>query len=372
MKSLLLIFILFGTSPLFSNDQTHTYAKNSECMACHPKIYDEYMQSQHQKSTIYKDPIHAAVWAKHPKNLKKEQYGCGKCHTPAADNLDDMLIKGRKALPDRENISQNEGISCAYCHRIKSIDLHDKTNTNIIDTKEKHYYGTLRSKMGSPFHEISSSNNEHMQNGNVCVGCHSHKKNKSGLNVCSTNIENEMEGTNCVSCHMPQVKGSVSSLNETKTHAFHGYPGTHSHSYMLTKYIGMTMNKGKNSFDIDIENKTSHALLLHPLRLAVLNVSVTRGKKTKQFKTQTFVRVIGKNGKLAMPWIANIELKNTMIQHHEKRKTSYEYALKAGDKVKAVLGYYLINPKVLSKLKLQEDKESKRLHILKESSFLVQ
>jgi len=90
MKSFLLFFVFFGHLFVFSNDQVHKYAKNSECMACHPKIYDEYMGSQHQKSTIYKDPIHASVWKNHPKNLKKGQYGCAKCHTPAADNLDDI------------------------------------------------------------------------------------------------------------------------------------------------------------------------------------------------------------------------------------------------------------------------------------------
>jgi cytochrome c551/c552 len=65
----------------FANDQTHTFVKNKVCLECHPVIYDEYTKSQHNNSTIYKDPIHAAVWKKHPKNLKKKQYGCGKCHT---------------------------------------------------------------------------------------------------------------------------------------------------------------------------------------------------------------------------------------------------------------------------------------------------
>ena len=372
MKFFFLFILVLGQIYIFSNDKTHVYAKNSECMACHPKIYDEYMQSQHQKSTIYKDPIHAAVWKKHPKNIKKEQYGCGKCHTPAADNLDDMLLKGRKALPDMKNTSHNEGISCAYCHRIKSIELHDKTNTNIIDAKEKHYYGTLRSKMGSSYHEISTEDNGHMQNGNVCVGCHSHKKNKFDLNVCSTNIDNEMDGTNCVSCHMPQVKGSVSSLNETKTHSFHGYPGTHSHSNMLTKYIIVSMTQRTNDFQITIENQTSHALLLHPLRMAVLNVSVNRDGELKIFEPEVFVRIIGKNGKPAMPWVANVELKNTMIKHDEKRTLSYPYTLQKGDEIMVSLGYYLVNPKLVKKLKLLEDKETTTFNILKKESFIVQ
>ena len=35
-----------------------------------------------------------------------------------------------------------------------------------------------------------------------------------------------------------------------------------------------------NDFIINIDNRTSHALLLHPLRTAVLKVTVTRDNKT--------------------------------------------------------------------------------------------
>ena len=355
----------------FANDQTHTFVKNKVCQECHPIIYDEYTKSQHNNSTIYKDPIHAAVWKKHPKNLKKKQYGCGKCHTPAADNLNDMITKGAQALPDAANATQNEGISCAYCHRIKSIEKHKRTNTNIIDPKEKRYYGTLRQHMTSPFHEIATEGNDHMRNGNVCIGCHSHKMNKHGLNVCSTNIANEMDGSNCVSCHMPQSGGSVSALNKTETHAFHGFAGTHSHASMLSKYIDLSMVRNIETFTLNVDNRTSHALLLHPLRLAKLKVTVIRDGKRIDLEDKVFVRVIGKNGKPAMPWVADKEIKNSMLKANEKRAVKYSFSLQKGDTVEAVLGYYLVNPKVLPKLKLQNNKEASEFKILKKESFLV-
>ena len=211
-----------------------------------------------------------------------------------------------------------------------------------------------------------------MANGNVCIGCHSHKKNKSGLNVCSTNIADEMDGANCVSCHMPQVKGSVSEMHETKTHAFHGFPGSHTHSAMLAKYIDISLVRNIDNFIINIDNRTSHALLLHPLRLAVLKVSVARGGKTTQLPAETFVRVIGKNGKPAMPWAADSEVKNTMIKHNEKRAVAYDFKLKKGDRVEAVLGYYLVNPQVVGKLELTGDETATELHLLKTESFLIQ
>jgi hypothetical protein len=360
-----------SVAALWANDKAHTFAPNSACKECHPKIYEEYTASQHNNATIFKDPIHASVWKKHPKNLKKQQYGCGKCHTPAADNLDAMLTKGKKALPDPENATHNEAIACAYCHRIKDIELHATTNTNVIDPKEKRYYGTLKAQMASPFHAIATKGNDHMANGNVCIGCHSHKKNKWGLNVCSTNIANEMDGANCVSCHMPQVEGSVSVLNETKSHAFHGFPGSHSNAQMLERYIDLSIVRNIDDFIINIDNRTSHALMLHPLRLVKLKVRVVRAQETIALDDAVFARVIGKDGKPAMPWAADSEVMNTMIQHNEKRSVDYGFRLKKGDRVEAVLGYYLVNPKVIGKLGLENDKTATTFHTLKTATFEI-
>ena len=356
---------------LWGNDRAHTFAPNSACKACHPAIYEEYVSSQHNNSTVFKDPIHAAVWKNHPKNVKLRQYGCGKCHTPAADDLNAMLVKGKQALPDPQNATQNEGIACAYCHRIKRIEQRTVSNTNVINPDEKHYYGTLRAHMDSPFHAIETEDNDHMANGNVCIGCHSHKMNQQGLNVCSTNIANEMDGANCVSCHMPQVSGSVSAMRATKSHAFHGFPGAHAHGDMLIHHLELSMVRNIDHFIVNVDNQTSHALLLHPLRLAVLKVKVLRGDKTIPMPTERFERVIGKDGKPAMPWAADEEVKNTMIKHNEKRAVTYDFKLQKGDRVKAVLGYYLVNPALLDALGLQHDKTAKRFHTLRSKTFTM-
>ena len=354
MKTLYILLALLAT--LSANDKTHSFSSNEDCKACHTQIYDEFSGSMHMHSTPQKDPIHNAVWSKHPANKKMQHYGCGKCHTPAANNLDDMLQKGKKALPDIENKTHQEGISCAYCHRIKDIELHKKHNTNIISEKEKSFYGTRETHIDSPYHSIVTEGNEHMKNGNVCIGCHSHKKNKHRLNVCSTNIANEMDGANCVSCHMPKVKGSVSTLHETKMHTFHGFAGSHYNSEMLQQYVDISVVRAINNFIINIDNRTSHALLLHPLRTAVLKVTLTRDGKMTPLRDEIFVRVIGHNGKPAMPWKASVTLRDTMIQANEKRAVRYDLKLQKGDKVNVVLGWYLVNPKVVKKLNLQDEK----------------
>ena len=353
----LLLTTLITSISLYASS---TFAPSEDCKACHPLIYDEFKGSMHANSTPQKDPIHNSVWAKHPQNLKLKQYGCGKCHTPTAE---------KKSMPLADSATHQEGISCAYCHRIKEIKNHPKSNINITTDKEKEYFGTLKDHIDSPYHGIITEGNEHMKNGNVCIGCHSHKMNKYKLNVCSTNIDNEMDGANCVSCHMPKVKGSVSNMNERKEHTFHGFAGGHYHQDMLAKYVDISVLRQIDNFIVNIDNRTSHALLLHPLRVAVLKVSVTRDGKTTKMKNETFVRVIGHDGKPAMPWAATTTLKDTMIQANEKRSITYDLKLQKGDKVDVTLGWFLVNPKAIKMLKLEDEDIATKFIEFKKESF---
>ncbi|EHP30928.1 hypothetical protein SMGD1_2405 [Sulfurimonas gotlandica GD1] len=366
IKYLLTIFLLFNTL-LTANSK---FAPNSECKSCHPVISQEYESTMHQNSTIFKDPIHKAVWDKHPMNTKQGKYKCAKCHTPTASNLKDMLGKGTKGVPDATDSTHTEGISCAYCHRIESIEHGDMSNTNVVSKKEKHYFGTMKNALKSEFH-TSSSENENFQNGNVCIGCHSHKKNKANLNVCSTNISNEMDRANCVSCHMPKVSGSASNVRDTKEHSFHGFPGAHTNQDMLSKYIELEFLNNIGSFEVAVNNKSSHALLLHPLRMSQLRVSVERNGKIDKFEPEVFVRVIGKDGKPTPPWVANTVIKDTMIKANEKRVVTYKKELLKGDKVHVTLGYFLVKPKALKKFGLDKDEVAKKFYVLKKETYIV-
>jgi hypothetical protein len=95
---------------------------------------------------------------------------------------------------------------------------------------------------------------------------------------------------------MPKVKGSVSTLRKRKMHTFHGFAGSHYNSDMLQKYVDITLLREIDDFVVNIDNRSSHALLLHPLRTAVLKVSVTHASKTTKLKDKIFIRVIGHNG----------------------------------------------------------------------------
>ncbi len=369
MKALYISLLLIAS--LFANDDVHKFAKNSECKECHTQIYNEYYTSMHPNSTPKKDPIHNAVWSKHPQNLKQNRYACAKCHSPTSDNLDKMLKNGQKAPFDASNETHNEGVACAYCHRIESIKKGKMSNTNIISKDEKRYFSTslsLKDKK-SDYHEITDSNK--MKSGELCLGCHSHKTNKHGVFLCSTDVKNDENAGNCVSCHMPKVEGAPTKDSTKKSHAFHGFAGAHNNWEMLAPYVKFTVAKSKDGFVIYIKNEASHDLLLHPLRVGALFVKVKRGEEIIELKKELFLRVLGKDGKPAMPWIADTTIKDTMIKANEQRAIKYDFKLQKGDRVGMALGWYLVNPKALKKLKLEDTLVATNFNLFKLESYTI-
>ena len=140
---------------------------------------------------------------------------------------------------------------------------------------------------------------------------------------------------------------------------------------MLSKYVKLSFKKSQNGFDISIKNEANHELFLHPLRVAQLRVTVTRDGKSTQLKPATFVRVIGKDGKPSVPWLADSIVKDTQIKAGESRDISFDYSLQKGDMVEAQLGFFRVNPKAAKKLGLNADKKDLSFQVLKKELFTV-
>lgn len=381
----ILLFMTFAILNLFANE----FVKSSTCKGCHPVIYSEFYESSHRKSSTFEDPIHKAIWDLHP-NKKDEKYTCAKCHTPTDLELLENIKNGKKALPKKNEVQTQEAISCAYCHSIKDIKEHSKVNDNVITLREKVFYsaneenrnienkgfkdevsffGMMKKKSGSPFHKIDYSN-KGFYTGKMCMGCHSHLQNENKFDLCSV----EMEGTkdeedNCITCHMPKIKGSATSIKITKTHTFHGFASASTNQDLLAKYIKIEFKQNKDFFEISIKNKSSHNLFLQPLRVAQLRVNVLRGKETIKLPVKSFVRIIGKDGKPTMPWLANSEVKNNMIKANELRVIKYDFKLNKEDQIEVVFGYYKVNPKMIKKLKLENHKDSTEFNVLKSEFY---
>ena len=386
----MLRFILFIT--LINNIYASSkYESKNTCKVCHPNIYNEFYSSSHRKASIYEDEIHKAIWNLHPNN-KKEKYTCNQCHTPSDTRVSNALKNNQSAIPKKDNIQQNEAVSCKYCHNISDIKKHtspydenilsNKTKTfysankDLRDKKikykdEKSFFGLMKKTKGSPYHDIDYTN-DNFYTGKMCMACHSHFENKIGINVCSIDYSGaNNEEKNCITCHMPEVKGSVTTIKITKTHKYHGFPGARHKPKMLAKYININLKRTKNGFDLILHNKASHNFLTHPLRLAILKVKIISNKKVIQLKDKKFLRVLAKDSKPAMPWLANMILKDNMLKKEEKRVIKYNAKIKSKDIIYVEFGFYLVNPKLIKKLKLQNSKEATKYNIIKKENFII-
>ncbi len=358
--------------------------ENAACQKCHPKIAKEYQSSMHANASIYHDSVHKAIWDMHPAK-KKGEYHCAKCHTPA----DHDLVEGKTTL-QKNVIQMKEPISCQSCHKIKRIEKHSKMNKNIL-TKEpktfftadkerkgtklvyqdkKSFFGLFKTRIGSPYHDIDYSN-ENFYNGQVCMGCHSHKQNGKGFEICNLDVrESNSSKETCISCHMPQTKGSFVNQKDSKTHAFHGATALTMKPTKLSKYIELSLEKQEKGFKIFIKNLANHTLVPHPLRVSKLKVSIERAGKVIELKERTFEKIIGTEGKASPPWLATEILKDTLIKGFEKREVVYDEALQAGDIMIVEFGYHIVNPKMAKKLKLTDEKLYKFV-ILKKQKFSI-
>ena len=384
MKKIIILLIL-----IVSIYGANEYKINTTCKKCHPAIYNEFYNSAHKQSSIYEDSIHKAIWDKHPLS-KKEQYNCAKCHTPTDLK---RLEKNKKhqPMPMQNNIYAQDGISCIYCHSIKDIKKSHPSNNNILNDnlnskrptmyamskknrdkkiifkEEKHFFGMFKTITGSPYHNIDYTN-KNIYNGKICMGCHQHKENSHQFKICDvSNSGANNETKNCITCHMPKVQGTATTIKITKQHTFHGFSGARFNYKMLAKYIKIDLKKVDDGFDIIITNEAPHNFLLHPLRVAMLKISVDG----KNLQPRAFVRILGKNNKPAMPWVATGLFKNNMIKANETRRIHYKYSLKEHSNIKVKFGYFLVNPKMIKKLGLQNNKSIQEFKIIKNKYFTL-
>ena len=341
-----ILFFLFTTFTILAN--------STLCKTCHPTIYNEYKESMHFKSTLDKDPLHQAIWQKHP--LKsKNSYKCAKCHDPKIEN------------------KISSGVDCISCHKIKDIKEHAIANSNIYEKKPKLFYskdnkqrdkivtyhkksylfGLFTTTTGSPYHDIDYRNKNYY-NGRVCMGCHSHLKNNAGVFLCQTPKEGaSSEKQNCITCHMPKVIGSATTIKKTKTHAYHGFLGVYNKPSLLSKYIDLNITKTPKALLVTIKNNTPHPLFTQPLRLVRLKVKIEDKNKTI-IKNIDFQRVLGKDNTPTLPAFATKVLKDNMIKANESRVVKIEHNLSNSLKGEATLGYFKLDPKIAKELNLKE------------------
>ena len=342
-----------------------TFETNESCKECHPVIFDEFTNSMHYQATVFRDEIHRAVWEDHPNFKNKTQYKCAQCHIPGADNIAAFMNAGGQAMPDANNASQNEAISCAACHKIKSIEQHRQANRNIYDEKEDAYYGV--GEQMSIAH-LTDNKNGIYRTGELCMGCHSHRENIKDYVVCITESETkEKSYQTCISCHMPQVDGPSSTNSTHLKHFFHGFAGAHHHQEMLAKEVPLSVDKISDSkLELHIKNKAPHDLFLHPLRMSFIKTAIIRnGKNIHAFDDLKMERVLKDEKGVAGCTNATKETKNTLIKGDRTTTLIINYPLKEKDQLQVEFGYQLVKEAFIKPLGLTQNKNATEYKIFK-------
>ncbi len=368
-----IITALLLSNTLFANE-------SKVCQKCHPIIYQEYSESSHKNASVYNNPIHKAMWEKHPKDEKG--YTCAKCHSPSDI---DSVKNGTLA---KNSIQTDEAISCVYCHSIESVEDGDDSNINHVTGKNREFYtaqedmkdkgkveyktvtswfGLVKESTASPYHKIDYSNNNYYT-GNVCMGCHSHTNNKHSFDITMLDAAiDEKDKNTCVTCHMPQVAGTKVTLLDTPTHAFHGIAGIYHKNLSMGQYVDFKVTQSSNGFKVSVINKSNHALFGQAFRQGILKAKIVRGKKSVDLDPFVFERTLGKDGKEVMPWNANMTLKDTLI--YAKRDVAFTNILQKGDVLELTLGVQRISKDGLKELGLDENVEFTKFRILKTQKF---
>jgi len=361
----LLLFLLSLSQAKYLDSQT--------CKECHENIYAQHEKSMHHKSSLFSDEIHKKV-----KELSNEpNYACALCHMPATKNLS-AIIRGTEQ-PDPKDVSQSDGVSCFYCHQISKIHYAKAYNINFSSASSDEkptMFGNLSSPDSSDKHE--ASHNKIYENSEVCMGCHSHKENSLGFEVCNSKDAYD-KTSNCIECHMPKAKGANEKFNKKgrDEYATHDFLGIRSDE-MVKKTVKLELTYKDETIELTIINKMGHSIITHPMRLKFAKTVVLRKgeiiwsnfKETPQEdKEATFMIVFKDNeGKPAMPHTAVEYLVNQNLKAMSAKTVKYSVPqLQKGDEIQTTWVSYVVNPKVAQKLQITSEEATKAYIGAKES-----
>jgi hypothetical protein len=353
MKSVLLLSILFSLL-------SAKYLTNESCKECHEDIYYEYQTSNHSK-TYFNNELHRKVADK----VSTKTYDCAVCHMPGAQNLNE-LVNG-KARPSKLYDEQTDAISCFYCHQIGYVQKAHTRNINYLSKKPKGYkpsmFGSLEDADDSDKHEMLHNP---IYKQNVCLGCHSHKRNSHDVLIFDAMKDNQ-DSTECIRCHMPYVNGGVEKTNKKgrTEHRSHTFAGIHSLE-MIKQSVDISISTNKNIIEVTISNKMPHPLIIQASRLKYLQLTLQRGSQLiwKNFKNSpledkqgAFVTefVDDKNVSVSIPafaykrgFVNNLDAKETKVLRYDVGD------IQKGDIIEASFYVVLAKPSCASVLDLKD------------------
>jgi hypothetical protein len=239
------------------------------CVACHPTVVAEWLESMHSRAHHDADPLYAGM-----RTLRMGREGpalaekCATCHSPRDVASPDSPIA-------------RTGVSCAACHAV--AEVHPDKASPGAKALTRGPEGTLRGPHDvapgtSPVHETGPALPALVDGRTICLACHTEESNQAGLTTCETGLEMARvhDERSCTSCHMPEVaapSGPVTTRMTHRSHAFHGphRPYLQSDPGVLRDAVGLAVRFEGGRVVASLENKSAHAFPTgFPGRMAVL------------------------------------------------------------------------------------------------------
>jgi nitrate/TMAO reductase-like tetraheme cytochrome c subunit len=219
------------------------FIRSEECKQCHDRHYEEWKGVREQTpdlktfgrvdaallhGTSLESPVFRTVlgvWMQTNPTLQERQR-CLSCHVPSttvfpqhAEKIAVQVLAGKP---------QVEGIGCASCHLIKSVETTPAPPPTFKIEPGKMFYGPYADPEENLVHPAEQA--ELYRGANYCASCHFDKV----RDVTQKDLPGEiLQGTICQDCHMEPSTGSSTSKRGAMTrsigrHWFRGVviPGT--------------------------------------------------------------------------------------------------------------------------------------------------
>jgi nitrate reductase cytochrome c-type subunit len=366
--------LFFLTISLLTSLLSAKYLTNESCKECHEDIYYEYQSSYHSK-TYFNDELHRKVADK----VSSKTYDCAPCHMPGAVNIEE-LVNG-KHRPTKYEVEQTDAISCFFCHQIGFVKQAHAKNINYLSKKPAGYkpsmFGSLKNADDSDKHEML---NNPIYKKNVCLGCHSHKRNSHDVMIFNA-MEDKQDSTECIKCHMPYTRGPVEKTNKKgrSEHRSHDFPGIHNME-MVKEGVDISISSQNNIVEVTLENKMPHPLIIQASRLKYLEITLMRDGKViwKNFKDSPMedkqgafvIEFLDESDKfVSIPAFAYKRGFDNNLKAKESRTLKYEVpSIKSGDTIKVSMYVVLAKPSCSEELNLK-DKRLTTPILMKSSTY---
>ncbi|HJQ98563.1 MAG TPA: multiheme c-type cytochrome [Candidatus Polarisedimenticolaceae bacterium] len=343
-RAVLAIAILSASSSLVSG-KLPTPGSAEQCGICHRAIYDAWHSSSH--AIAMTSPVFLAAEGEAERDYGREaRKVCLNCHAPMAARLGDEELTRKVSW---------EGVTCDYCHSIRSVAEHDATalaEVRFDSVRSGPSKDAISPAHGTAYSEVHAS-------ARLCAVCHEYR---NGLDFPVITTYSEWKGgpsgrggVECQRCHMEIVRAAVVDprIKRDASHLvnLHEMPGSHSQSQLnkaLTARLSATRNGELVNVVVHVRNKgVGHAFPTgSPMRQLILEVRALSGGESVGTGSRLYTRVLADahGDTIQKEYVAFLKaakvVSDTRLAPEETRAENFSFKVPPGRPVRIEAAFY--------------------------------